>query len=83
MFSGQAAQEEGWEAPASEKALGKAHAVEALLLETDEAMARHLQWEEQEVEQAQRGQDAATLVVVREATASLMWGKVEGLGWPS
>ena len=31
LFSGQAAREEGWEAPASKKAQGKARAVEAPL----------------------------------------------------
>ena len=49
----------------------------------DEWMARHLQREEQEVEWAQRVQDAATLEVVREAAGPLTWGQVEGLEVPS
>ena len=69
--------------PTSEKAQGKGHAVEAPPLEMDQAMVRHLQWEEQEVEWAQRGQDVATLVVVREDAGPLMQGQVEGLGGPS
>ena len=51
-------------------------------LETDEEMARCLQAQEEE-EEARRGQDAATLEVVREAAGPMMWGQVEGLGAPS
>ena len=84
MLLGQGAQEERWEAPTSEKARGNKHTVEVSPPpEMDEVMARHLQWEEQEEEQARRGQDAATLVVVREAAGPLMWGQVEGLEGPS
>ena len=73
MLLGQGAQGERWEAPASEKAQGKERTVEvATPPEMDEAMARCLQREEQEAEQAWRGQDAATLQVVREATGLLM-----------
>ena len=43
MLLGQGAQEERWEAPASKKARGKEHAVQASLpLEMDKAMAQHL-----------------------------------------
>ena len=49
----------------------------------DVEMAWQLQEEEREAEQAQRGQDAATLVVVREAAGLLMWAKVEGWIKPS
>ena len=76
---GQSAQGKGQGPPASEKAQGKAPTVEPPPPEMDKEMAWHLQWEEQEVEGAQRGQDAATLVVVREAAGLLMWGQVEGL----
>ena len=79
LLSGQGAQEERQEVPASEKAQGKACAVEALPLE----MVQHLQREEQEAERAWRGQDAATLAVVREVAGPLMQGQVEGLGTPS
>ena len=82
LFLGEGAQEEGWEAPTSEKAQGKAPAVELPPPETDEEMAQCLQEEEKEVEQAQRGQDTATLVVVREAAGPLTWGQVEGLIGP-
>ena len=45
MLLGQGAQEERREAPASKKARGKEHAVQASLPpETDEVMAWHLQW---------------------------------------
>ena len=42
-----------------------------------------LQEEEREKERVQRGQDAATLVVVREAAGPMMQGQVEGLVGPS
>ena len=58
-------------------------AVEPLPPEMDKEMAWWLQEEENVAEQAQRGQDAATLVVVREAAGPLMWGQVEGLLRPS
>ena len=51
--------------------------------ETDEEMARCLQVQEEEEEEARRGQDAATLEVVREAAGPMTWGQVEGLGAPS
>ena len=83
MLLGQGAQEEGWELPTSEKALGKACIVEVLPPpETDEVMAWPLQEEEREVDWAQRGQDATTLMVVREAAGPLMRGQVEGLVGP-
>ena len=50
-------------------------------LETDEEMARCLQV--QEDEEVRRGQDAATLAVVREAAGPMTQGQVEGLGAPS
>ena len=50
--------------------------------EMDEEMARRLQAQEEE-EEARRGQDAATLAVVREAAGPMMRGQVEGLGAPS
>ena len=84
MLPGQGTQEERWEAPTSEKAQGKEHTLEASPPpETDEVMTWCLQWEEQEEEQVQRGQDAATLAVVREAAGPLMQGQVEGLKAPS
>ena len=83
LFSGQSAREEGWEAPTSKNAQGKASAVELPPPGMDVEMARHLQQEEQEAERAWRGQDAATLVVVREAAGLLMQGQVEALGGPS
>ena len=43
-------------------------------------MAWCLQQEEQEAERVRRGQDAATLEVVKEATGLLMRGQVEGFG---
>ena len=46
-------------------------------------MARHLQAQEEEKEEARRGADAATLAVVREAAGPLMRGQVEGLEAPS
>ena len=45
-------------------------------------MAWRLHEEEREVERVQWGQDAATLVVVREAAGPLMQGQVEGLVGP-
>ena len=51
-------------------------------LEMDVKMVWRLQWEEEEVEQVQRGQDTATLVVVQEAAGLLMWYQVEGLVGP-
>ena len=50
--------------------------------EMDEEMARRLQAQEEE-EEARRGQDAATLAVVREAAGPMMRGQVEGLEAPS
>ena len=78
LFLGKGAWEEGREAPASEKAQGKSPAVEPPPPEMDVEMAWHLQREEEEVEWARRGQDAATLAVVREAAGPLMQGQVEG-----
>ena len=49
----------------------------------DEEMAWCLQAQEEEEEEARRGQDAATLAVVREAAGPMMWGQVEGLEVPS
>ena len=46
-------------------------------------MAHRLQVQEVEEEEARRGQDAATLEVVREAAGPMTWGQVEGLGAPS
>ena len=43
LFSSQAAREERWEAPTSEKARGKVRAEEVPPLEMDEAMAQCLQ----------------------------------------
>ena len=81
---GEEAQEERWEAPASRSARGKEHAIQAMPPpKTDEEMVRHLQAQEEEEEEARRGQDAATLEVVREAAGPMMWGQVEGLGVPS
>ena len=57
--------------------------MESLPPEIDKEMAWCLQWEEQEVERAWRGQDTATLAVVREAAGLLMHGQVEGLVGPS
>ena len=51
--------------------------------ETDEEMARRLQAQEVEEEEARRGADAATLAVVREAAGPMMRGQVEGLEAPS
>ena len=83
LFAGQSAQEKEWELPTSEKARGKARAVESPSPETDAVMAQQLQDYEGEAEQVRRGQDAATLVAVREAAGLLMQGQVEGLGAPS
>ena len=58
------------------------HAVESPPPKMDAEMVWWPQEEEREVEQVQRGQDAATLAVVREATGPLMWGQVEGLVGP-
>ena len=60
--------------PTSEKAWGKAPTVELLPPETDEELVLWLQEEEDAVEWMRQGQDAATLVVVREATGPLMRG---------
>ena len=79
---GQGAQEAGLEPTTSEKAQGKAPAVEPPPPEMDEELAQWLQQEEVAVE-VQWGQDAATLEVVREATGLLMQGQLEGLGGPS
>ena len=46
-------------------------------------MARRLQVQEVEEEEARRGADAATLAVVREAAGPLKRGQVEGLEDPS
>ena len=46
-------------------------------------MARCLLVQEEEEEEARRGQDAATLEVVKEAVGLMMRGQVEGLGAPS
>ena len=84
MLPGQGAQEERWEAPASKKTRGKEHAVQASPPpEMDKAMVRHLQRQEEEEEQARRGQDAATLAVVRATAGLMMRGQVEGLEAPS
>ena len=84
MLPGQGAQEERLEAPASEKVRGKKRTVGVLLPpEMDEAMVQYLQREEQEEEQAWRGQATATLVVVREAAGPMTQGQVEGLVGPS
>ena len=65
-------------------ARGKEHAVQVTSPpKTDEEMARCLQAQEEEEEEARRGQDAATLEVVREAAGPMMRGQVEGLGAPS
>ena len=69
--------------PTSEKAQGKAPAVELPPPETDKELVQRLQDEEVGAERMQRGQEAATLAVVREATGLLTWGQVEGLGRPS
>ena len=74
MSAGQSAREERQEVPARKKARGKVCAEVAPPLEMDEAMARCLQWEEQEAEQAWRGQHDATLAVVREAAGPLTLG---------
>ena len=60
--------------PASENAQWKAPAVEPPTLEMDEELAQYLQQEEYVMEEAQRGQDTATLVVVREAAGPIMQG---------
>ena len=84
LLSGQGTQEERREAPTSERARGKVRAVEVPPPpEMDGEMVQWLQWQEQEVERAQRGQDTATLEVVREAAGMLMWGQVQGLVGPS
>ena len=84
MTLGEKAQEERREAPTRRMARGKEHAVQVMPPpETDEEMARLLQAQEVEEEEARRGVDAATLVVVREAAGPMMWGQVEGLGAPS
>ena len=46
-------------------------------------MARRLQVQEEEQEEARRGADAATLAVVREAGDPMTRGQVEGLEAPS
>ena len=83
LCSGKGAREGGWEVPATEKARGKAPAVEPPPPEIDDEMAQHLQWEVEEAEQVWWGQDAATFVVVREAAGPLTRGQVEGLVGPS
>ena len=57
--------------------------MELLPLEMDEELMQWLQDEEVAAEQARRGQDAATLAVVREAAGPLTQGQVEGLAGPS
>ena len=74
MPLGEEAQERR-EVPASRSARGKERAVQAMPPpETDEEMARCLQAQEEEEEEARRGQDAATLEVVREAAGPMTWG---------
>ena len=51
-------------------------------LEMDKEMAQRLQVQEEE-EEARRGQDAATLAVVREAAGPMRRGQMEGLEAPS
>ena len=83
MPLGKDAQEERREAPASKRARGKERAMQAMPPpETDEEMVRHLQAQEEEEEEVRRGQDAATLALVREATGPMMQGQVEGLEAP-
>ena len=67
----------------SEKTQGKAPAVELPPLEMDEELMWWLQEEEVEAEWMWQGQEAATLVVVREAAGPLMQGQLEGLVGPS
>ena len=74
------APEEGQEAPISEQAEGKAPTVELPPPEIDEELVQRLQWEVYVADEVRHGQDAATLVVVREAASPLMWGQLEGLG---
>ena len=83
LFLGEGAREEGRRPSASEKAPGKVPAVEPPPPEMDVEMVQHLQWEEEEAEWERRGQDAATLAAVREATGPLTWGQVEGLAGTS
>ena len=80
---GQNAWEEGWEAPTSKKAQGKALIVELPPTETDKELVWHPQWEEYAVEEVRQGQDAATSVVVRGAADLLMQDQLEGLGGAS
>ena len=82
-LGGQGAWEVGQEPPTREKAQGKVPTVQPPPLETDEELAWQLQQEEVAAQQVQWGQDAATLVVEREATGPLMQGQQEGLGGPS
>ena len=82
-FSGQGAWEAGQGLPTSEKAWGKALAVEPPPPVMDKELLRWLQEEEDAVEWMRWGQDAATLAVVREAAGLLMWGQLEGLVGPS
>ena len=84
MPLGEDAQEERRKAPASRRTRGKERAVQATPPpDMDEEMARCLQVQEEEEEEVRRGQDAATLAVVREAAGPMMRGQVEGLGAPS
>ena len=69
--------------PTSEKAWGKVPSVEPPPPDMDEQLAWHPQQEEDVADEARRGQDAATLAVVREAAGLLMQGQLEGLGRPS
>ena len=57
--------------------------VELLPPEMDEKLVQWLQDEDIVAERAQRGQDAATLVVVREAACPLTQSQVERLVRPS
>ena len=83
MPLGKEAKEERREVPARRSAWGKERIVQAMPpRETDKEMAQRLQAQEEE-EEARRGQDAATLVVVREAAGPMTQGQVEGLGAPS
>ena len=84
MLLGKDAQEERREAPASRRTRGKECAMQAMPPpETDEEMVWCLQALEEEEEEVRKGQDAATLTVVREAAGPMTWGQVEGLEAPS
>ena len=81
-FSGQGAWEARQGPPTSKKAWGKVPAVEPPPPEADEKLTRQLQEEEEDAaEWMQRGQNAATLVVMREAAGPTNVGPSGGLGW--